>query len=76
MNSTTTNSSFTNDLSRCQDRTGRRCRLRVLNPQSHLLRSAVDIAGQSDQNPPFPDVTDGRCHAKNESPAGNETIWE
>jgi hypothetical protein len=66
MNQETTNSSLTNDLSRRQHRTRtvRRCRLRVLNPQSHLPRSAVDIAGQSDENPPIPNVTDGRGQAK------------
>jgi hypothetical protein len=38
--------------------------------------TAVDIVGQSDENPPIPNVTDGRGHAKNESPAGEETIRE
>jgi hypothetical protein len=53
----TDNSNFVNELSLCHHRTvsGRRCRLRVLNPQSHLCfrhaqlrqkkRHAADLAG-------------------------------
>jgi hypothetical protein len=56
----TDNPNFVNELSLCHHRTvsGRHCRLRHLNPQSHLPRSAVDIAGQTDENPPIPNVTD------------------
>jgi hypothetical protein len=53
----TDNSNFANELSLCRHRTvsGRRCRLRVLNPESHLCfrhaqlrqkkRHAADLAG-------------------------------
>jgi hypothetical protein len=53
----TDNSNFANELSLCHHRTvsGRRCRLRVLNPESHLCfrhaqlrqkkRHAADLAG-------------------------------
>jgi hypothetical protein len=53
----TDNSNFVNELSLCHHRTvsGRRCRLRVLNPESHLCfrhaqlrqkkRHAADLAG-------------------------------
>jgi len=59
---------------RCQHRTrtGHRCRLRVLNPQSHLPRSAVDIAGQSDENPPVPNVTDVAAMQKRKVLPGGE----